>query len=304
MVKLIAALIAAAALVAAAPAAADDLNAHVVNDKTPTSATQACVTPEKSGSDITGGYFIDGCTVRLTCEAETCKAEAYSVISNNAAYGIRVTMNSRMRKFAAGKDSVVGFVDKSCDQIDTCTIADESTLNRGESASVQCNGVRYSEDRLNTALACKVELSFEADEGPGAGPDPETMDPAYTPGAGMPEPYEYDETTPYGQDEEQFDGVGPTVLVQYRGMKRSKAVLRVTCPSSEQSCEGDLAIRLGRKTAASGVFALLGGQSRTLKIKLTGAKRRKVLAGAALRVQANAYDAVGQGLAQDLRFSL
>jgi hypothetical protein len=304
MVKLIAALIAAVALVAAAPAAADDLSAQVTDERTETSATQRCVTQYKHGDSIAGGYFIDGCTVRLTCEAETCKADAYSLITNDAAYGLRVTMNSRMRRFAAGRESVAGFVDKSCDNIDTCTIADEATLSRGESASVQCNGVRYSEDRLKTAAGCKLELTWEADEGPGAGPEPVPMDPAYTPGAGMPEPYEYDETVPYGQGEEQFDGVGPNVLVQYRGMKKSKAVLRVTCPSSEQSCEGDLAIRLGKKTAASGVFALLGGQSRTLKIRLSGAKRRKVMAAGALRVQANAFDAVGQGLAQEMRFSL
>jgi hypothetical protein len=59
----------------------------------------------------------------------------------NVHRGDRVTMNARIRRFD-NYGNVHGWSDTSCSGFDRCTTADASVIYPGQSASVQCNGVR------------------------------------------------------------------------------------------------------------------------------------------------------------------
>ena len=50
-------------------------------------------------------------------------------------------MNARIRRFEAG-GHVYGWSDRSCDSANRCEVNDSSVIAPGQSASVQCNGVR------------------------------------------------------------------------------------------------------------------------------------------------------------------
>ena len=113
------------------------------------------------------GEFIDGCTVRLNCpvsEYKTndvvgCAVSGYSYIDNYFHRGERVTMNSRTRRFERG-GHLYAWRDGSCDALDHCQVNDSGAMiAAGQSASVQCNGVRsvtsnYAQDY------CQVGLSY------------------------------------------------------------------------------------------------------------------------------------------------
>jgi hypothetical protein len=289
MLKFIAPMATALALVAAAPAAADDPSATFTNQTTETSATQICETPYKGGQAITGGYYIDGCTVRLTCKAESCAVGTESSIVNQIANGTRVKLNTRLARFAGA--ALLGFGDESCDGVNLCTAEDATTLRRGESATVQCNGVREGEDRVPTMVSCQLNLNWKAEPASAPTPAPEQ-------GAPPPAP----QTEPEAPAE--FDTTGPAVAVGLVALKKKKAVLQVTCPAHEQTCTGDVAIVRGAKTIGSAVFTLAGGQTTKLRIALSKAKRRKLIRAGQMVVRASAYDAAGQGLASDTTFDV
>jgi hypothetical protein len=164
MRKTITSLLALAAFAAAAqPAAADDPAATTTTSYTATGATSTCQTPDKIGVDGqygAWGYYIDGCTVRLSCPAylQVCAANADSRIVSSPARGQRVTLNSRMRVFSSS-DYLIWYRDMSCDGTNSCGTADLVHIQGGQSASVQCNGVRQSgHNRAN--VACRVELRY------------------------------------------------------------------------------------------------------------------------------------------------
>jgi hypothetical protein len=96
--------------------------------------------------------------VRLTCPSHlsVCAAKAESRIATASYRGQRVTLNSRMRAFSKGTDQEFWHRDVSCDNTNWCRTEDLVYIRGGESASVQCNGVRASGH--NTA---KVECSLD-----------------------------------------------------------------------------------------------------------------------------------------------
>jgi len=309
MRKLIPALIAAAALVAAAPAAADNASATVSHDGN----TVTCTTPDSPGVEGqygADGYFVDGCTAAATCQASTCDVRTASEFV--AMTSVHVTMNSRLRTKA-------GHSDNTCQGTGRCTIADGAAIERGESASVQCNGVYKSEDRLLSHVSCAItvtplggEPAAPADTPPaeqpcdcGAGPGPSAPAQggrAYDDAGG----YDFDAAlagssaagASYGSygsyGAEQADESGPRMVMQFRGLKKRVATVRLTCPTDEESCMGRIAVRLGTKTMTSAAFpGMAGGETKTVRIKLSAAKNRKVLRAGVLQLKATATDAAG-----------
>jgi hypothetical protein len=165
MRKTLIALGAIAAFAAAAqPAAADDPNATQTTNDYGSGVIASCKTPNKSG--VAGqygawGHYIDGCTVRLTCPAhlQVCQANAESRIGTEYYRGQRVTLNSRMRAFSASGNEI-WFRDVSCDDTDWCRTEDMVHIRGGQSASVQCNGVRESgHNRAN--VTCALDLKYQ-----------------------------------------------------------------------------------------------------------------------------------------------
>jgi surface antigen len=153
---------------AASPASADDPNATTSYGYNPgVFYGYSCATTFKSG--VQGQYgawgnFIDGCTAgRLVCPADVqrCDVNGDSFIENYNHRNERVTMNSRIRRYDAGVH-LYGWSDKSCDsQYDRCDVHDSSVIAAGQSASVQCNGVRAA--TANSAMDyCGVKLTYRA----------------------------------------------------------------------------------------------------------------------------------------------
>jgi hypothetical protein len=162
MRKTISSLLAVAALaVAAQPAAADDPAAATTTSDYGSGVTSTCQTPSRVG--VFGqygawGYFVDGCTVRLTCPAylQVCAANAESRIVSEPFRGQRVTLNSRLRAFSSS-GLVIWYRDTSCDNAGSCGTADLVHIRGGQSASVQCNGVRGGGHNRAT-VACTLNL--------------------------------------------------------------------------------------------------------------------------------------------------
>jgi len=169
--KTLAALAAVAAFgTVAATASADDPNVTYSNGGTPGfSHAFSCATQYKFGAFGqygAWGNFIDGCTVKLTCPANTglmdvqrCDVGDYSFIDNYNHRGERVTMNARIRRFEAG-GRVYSWSDRSCDGSDRCEVNDSSVIAPGQSASVQCNGVRAATAGNSAMDHCGVKLSY------------------------------------------------------------------------------------------------------------------------------------------------
>jgi PKD repeat protein len=97
------------------------------------------------------------------------------------------------------------------------------------------------------------------------------------------------------------DTTAPRVRILTASAKMSRAgivAVRVTCPATERSCSGALALRsLGARASALGgkSFRLGGGQSATLRIKLSQASQRLVKRSGTVRTlaTARARDAAG-----------
>src|SRR3954452_11666623 len=154
----------------AGPASADDPNVTYSSGGTPGfSHTYGCATQYKLGSFGQYGAlgsFLDGCTVKLTCPANTglidvqrCDVSGYSFIDNYYYRGERVTMNARIRRFEGG-GHLYGWSDGSCDGKDRCEVNDSSVIAPGQSASVQCNGVRAATAGNSAKDYCSVKLSY------------------------------------------------------------------------------------------------------------------------------------------------
>ena len=108
------------------------------------------------------GNYIDGCTVRLACAnvAGNCKVSSRSTITTENWAGQRVTLNSRIR--IHGTDgSVRTWRDRSCDGTNVCTAQDATWMYPGESASVQCNGVRATAPNRGR-VRCQVQVQRES----------------------------------------------------------------------------------------------------------------------------------------------
>jgi hypothetical protein len=157
---------------AASPASADDPNATYSNGGyAGFSRMLGCSTPYKTG--VLGqygawGYYIDGCTSKLTCpvnpgffQTRYCTVDARSFIETEVRRGDSVTMNARLRRFDVN-GNVYGWSDRSCSGVDTCEVTDSSIVYPGQSASVQCNGVRQARypDGNRARDYCRVSLSY------------------------------------------------------------------------------------------------------------------------------------------------
>jgi hypothetical protein len=165
MRKILASLLALGALaVAAQPASADDPAAVTTTSWSASGVTSTCQTPDQVG--VYGqygawGYYVDGCTVRLACPSylRVCSANANSRIVSGPDRGQRVTLNSRLRAFSAS-GTLFWYRDMSCAGTASCGTVDLVYIRGGESASVQCNGVREGgHNRAN--VACTLGLRYE-----------------------------------------------------------------------------------------------------------------------------------------------
>jgi len=156
MRKTLIALITAAALTgAAAQTAAADVPATYTYYNEAGRIQGLCTTDWQFGSYGAfgaNGYYIDGCTVSLTCPAawHVCRVETKSKIETLNKYGEVVTMNQRIWL-------PTGWRDDSCTgYYDTCHVVvgrygEAIRVGRGNTVSVQCNGVRQGTPQANWA---------------------------------------------------------------------------------------------------------------------------------------------------------
>jgi len=107
------------------------------------------------------GHYIDGCTVQLTCPAhvEVCEASEDSRINTEAAQGDKVTLNSRIRVYSSSF-TLFFSRDVSCENTNWCEAEDKVFIRGGETASVQCNGVRESTDN-RAHVSCNLDLRYQ-----------------------------------------------------------------------------------------------------------------------------------------------
>lgn len=88
------------------------------------------------------GTFISGCTVQIQCTGSApCRVSNRSMLVTESWGGGRVTMNARIR-YINSAGAVTGWRDKSCEGTNWCRVDDETYIQPGQSASVECNGVR------------------------------------------------------------------------------------------------------------------------------------------------------------------
>jgi hypothetical protein len=162
----------------AGPAAADVPNPILTSSLPPMSGAgspypsgittwKQCQTPQSAGvygQYGASGYFIDGCTVKESCNRYNrngCLVRSYTTINLGTFRGDGVSQNARLRAFNS-YDQLVGWSDRSCGRVsDTCSTADYRYLNAGESASIQCNGVRAWTQIANSASnTCRIEMTY------------------------------------------------------------------------------------------------------------------------------------------------
>jgi hypothetical protein len=76
-------------------------------------------------------------------------------------------MNARQRTFNSS-GQVIGWSDKSCADINSCTIDSSVTILPGQSATAQCNGVREAKpyvllgggDGNSAQVSCNMKMAF------------------------------------------------------------------------------------------------------------------------------------------------
>jgi hypothetical protein len=109
------------------------------------------------------GNYIDGCTVRLKCPAgttvTTCEASSESRIGLSTYNGQNVSLNSRLRVFSSSGYNF-WFRDQSCFNTNWCRNEDMVYVRPGESASVQCNGVRQTSQNNTGNVRCQLFLRY------------------------------------------------------------------------------------------------------------------------------------------------
>jgi hypothetical protein len=151
--------------VVAQTAAADAPNATSSTYSMGGITTSVCTTPLMQGQYAVYGTaddFIDGCTVKLACP-NTVPGCTVWMNTNIAAYGTQsawVTQNARLRVMSTFSGSVSRFYDRSCRGTMSCGIVTEAfRITGGQSASVQCNGVRqHFAGSPPAADTCAVQL--------------------------------------------------------------------------------------------------------------------------------------------------
>jgi uncharacterized protein YkwD len=106
----------------------------------------------------TTGFFMDGCTVQLKCAgAAPCRVSSRSTTNTQNWVGHWAANNSRIR-YINTAGAVTGWRDHSCTNTNYCTGEDETSINPGESASVQCNGTRQNAPNMG-GVRCMIVLT-------------------------------------------------------------------------------------------------------------------------------------------------
>lgn len=103
------------------------------------------------------GYYISGCSMRLTCTGTAlCRVSERSTITTENFVGHSVTLNTRIR-YISSAGAVTGWRDKSCAGTNYCRAEDETYISPGQSASVECNGVRQNAPNRGR-VRCQIHL--------------------------------------------------------------------------------------------------------------------------------------------------
>lgn len=142
-----------------APAFPPDAGTPTVRTTALTNGTLGeCTTPQWIGTEATAGangWFNRGCAVKVACppEARVCRvtAEGRHVLER-AVEGERVSLNSRITAFSAS-DVAFWFRDQSSTGAGFTRTEDPGVMIRGgESARLECNGVRIAPTVPNRSL--------------------------------------------------------------------------------------------------------------------------------------------------------
>jgi hypothetical protein len=169
MRKLAAMLAVAATILATAGAArADVANPMTGGWDTATQSWRSCTTPGSLGAPFAYGAwgdYIDGCTVRLTCPRSNARACGVSmnayIVSNVGSTGRRgkVTQNARLTGYSP-LSTRVWWQDRSCaGDNGFCQNSYATTIQPGETGTVQCNGVReHFAGAATVGNTCEVRL--------------------------------------------------------------------------------------------------------------------------------------------------
>ncbi|WP_354698210.1 hypothetical protein DSM112329_03876 [Paraconexibacter sp. AEG42_29] len=142
-------------------ASADSGTPTITSTPTSTGAMQSCRTPlwiGDNGAFGAHGFYNSGCIVQVTCPqaVQVCSASAESGISSERGVGDQVTLNSRIRVFSASMSEFF-HRDQSCAGTNFCRTEDKVMIRGGETASVQCNGVRVTPTQANrSAVTCSL----------------------------------------------------------------------------------------------------------------------------------------------------
>jgi len=170
MHKILMTLLAVAALGATAQSAmADDPDAGSSDSTMANGIGRQCQTPFRDG--VQGQYgawgnYVDGCTVVLQCpEDRTCEAESQGWMQTNTwdddGVGDRVTANARLSVFSRQFPFPrVWRHDVSCAGAELCIASDQTRVEGGEFAQVQCNGVRETIPGHTGQATCVLRLTW------------------------------------------------------------------------------------------------------------------------------------------------
>ncbi len=108
------------------------------------------------------GSYVGGCTtVRVKCTSyPVCLVSNRSTINTEQFWGNRVTLNTRIRFFNTS-GAVRGWRDRSCEGTNFCRAEDAGNfgLNYGESATVECNGVRQTVAGNRARAHCSLNVT-------------------------------------------------------------------------------------------------------------------------------------------------
>jgi hypothetical protein len=120
-----------------------------------------CVTPQWIGTAAAGGSFNSGCAVKVACPptARVCSARAESRHTlERAIDGERVSLNSRITTFSASDTAFFGR-DQSSANTGFTRNEDSVMIRGGESARIECNGVRIAPTAPNRSqVGCSLTV--------------------------------------------------------------------------------------------------------------------------------------------------
>ena len=166
MRRLLAVLVAAGAMsaVAVPTASADDVySSHWKSYEWTWGEKTNCQSPFTLGSFGAygaNGYFVDGCTTRrATCQLASCWYQSITEILIEGGVQAPRTQNARTRIYSA-TGALLSHRDTSCasDGYARCGTLLSGTLYRGQSITVQCNGVHRWNVRASNKCTANLQI--------------------------------------------------------------------------------------------------------------------------------------------------